>query len=587
MINTQTAQNQSQFNNPDNRKLLYKHLTQYLNHNKNLTLDQAKSRAQAIIKKHSQNLFGKNSLSFWLGSVSIPFFCLYYLQDTFRVKENNDARELDTFHFNIWSELENLYIKDEYDKLLLICPRGASKTTTCDFALSVWAHCYKKSIYTLIAGNSEQDAIEFIRDARRAFEENPYIKNSFGELINTRKYTVNKLELELTNDTKIQAISSESSLRGKKFNGSRPTLIIADDYQSKKNVITQEARDKKFNTWVQDSQYAGDKAVFRKDKKVKMATKFIVLGTILHRDCFISRLSNDNSYKTLKYKAVLHDDVDELFNSGLWQQFKDIYFNSKLSDPTSEAKEFYYQNENEMQFNVLWRDKWDCLDLALDYYSNPQAFKQELQNDASKIGEKAFHQIKTLSQQELEQQKDDYTKTIMCIDPAVETGAKNDYTAICIGSKTSNNFRFIRKGTIDKLKFEDYISKVIKLLHEYEDITEIHIEKNVFRGVDANEVQKRINSDVMLKSRNITIFNETQTKNKEARIRAISHKVDSGFIIFNEEDEAFTNQLLDYEGEKYSLHDDSADVTAMFDERIDNEETIIHSLKFKPREWLF
>ncbi len=219
-----------------------------------------------------------NGLAASLGKRNIEFFCLYYLQDTFVPKPDNTARSLAPVHHEIWNELENMFIKDEFEKIELIMPRGSAKTTVCDFALSVWCHCYKISIYSLICGKTEQDATEFIRDVRKAFEENEYIKKSFGELIDTRKYTVNKLELELSNSTKIQAISSVSSMRGKKFNGSRPSLIIADDYQGKVDTITQEARDKKYQTWVEDSLYAGDKPVIRNGKKIKMGTKFIVLG---------------------------------------------------------------------------------------------------------------------------------------------------------------------------------------------------------------------------------------------------------------------------------------------------------------------
>lgn len=336
------------------------------------------------------NLWGKNGLAMWLGEKSIPFFCMYYLQGTFRVKPDNQAIKLDDVHYKIWNELESMFVDDKFDKLELVMPRGTAKTTVCDFALTVWCHCYEKIIYSLVAGKTEQDAAEFTRDVRRAFEENKYIIKSFDKLINIKKFTVNRLEIELVNGTKVQAISSTSSVRGKKFKGNRLSLIIANDYQGKSDVMTQKARDKKYNTWQQDSQYAGDKAVYRDGKKIKMATKFIVLGTILHRDCFMSRLLKDRSYKSLLRKAVLVNDIDVLFNSGLWKEFKNIYFNNKLKDPVANAKEFYYRHEKEMQYPVLWKDKFDCLELAIDYYNDPTSFKQEMMNDASKIGEKAW-----------------------------------------------------------------------------------------------------------------------------------------------------------------------------------------------------
>lgn len=558
------------FNTKENRQLLIKYLVKLY----------GKNKARQIIEQHKKNLWAQNGLAYAVGKRSIEFFCLYFLQDTFVPKPNNKARNLAPVHYQIWHELQSMFISDNYDKLELIMPRGAAKTTVCDFALTVWCHCYKKSIYTLIAGKTEQDAIEFIREVKIALTENEYIKNAFGELIEPKKYTVNKLEIELANQTKIQAISSTSSLRGKKFKGNRPSLIIADDYQGKTDVLTQQSRDRKYQTWMEDSQYAGDKAVYRDGKKIKPATKFIVLGTILHRDCFMSRLLKDKSYKHIVHKAVLHDDdVDQLFNTGLWAEFKKIYFNANDPFAVDNAKEFYYKHQKEMDFNVLWADKWNCLDLAIDYYNDPTSFKQELQNDASKIGEKAFHHYTAKSKEEIEQQE--FTKTILCCDPAVETKSNNDFTALLVGSITSNNFRWVRKGIIDRYTFDQYIDKVIELLKQYDDIKTIWIEKNTYNGVDVREIEKRIQEDISLKHRNIQIINERQFKNKEAKIRAISGKVDSGFIIFNEEDSEFINQVMSYEGEEYSPHDDAPDVLAEFDRLIDEIE-IIHPIKITP-----
>ncbi|MDT9337764.1 hypothetical protein P3F01_15500 [Clostridium perfringens] len=108
-----------------------------------------------------------------------------------------------------------------------------AKTTVLDFALSMWLHCYRKSIFTLVCGRTEGDAEEFLAQVKQNFEENKYIIASFGKLVDPKNFTVNKLELELSNKTKVQAISSTTSMRGKKYNGVRPTCIIADKLLSR------------------------------------------------------------------------------------------------------------------------------------------------------------------------------------------------------------------------------------------------------------------------------------------------------------------------------------------------------------------
>ena len=492
------------------------------------------------------------------------------MQDTFVPKENNAARTLSESHFELWETVEDMFIEDAFDKLELIAPRGWAKTTVLDFALAMWLHCYRKSIFTLVCGRTEGDAEEFLAQVKQNFEENKYIIASFGKLVDPKNFTVNKLELELSNKTKVQAISSTTSMRGKKYNGVRPTCIIADDYQGKADIITQEARDKKYKTWEEDSKFAGDKAVFRKGKKIKMATKFIVLGTILHSDCFMSRLLKKNEYHHISHR-VCDFNVDDFFNSGLWLEFKNLYFNRKASDPVSDATEFYYQHEKEMQYETIWPDKFDCLTTAIDYFENPIAFKQELQNDAKNIGEKRFKSARTEKRKDIETHN--FLKTMLCMDPASGGGAKNDYTAFLVGSLADNSFKYCRYGELAKINarknFDKYIDKAIDLLKEYTDITHIYIEKNTFNGADANQLEKRINEDLELKYRNITIINEHQKKNKDDKIATIVSDVNGGRIIFAEEDEEFVEQILEFMGQDYTAHDDAPDITAEFANRID------------------
>ncbi|MGL4730539.1 MAG: hypothetical protein ACRCW0_03015 [Clostridium sp.] len=552
-----------EFRNEDqyNLYILRKHLTR---------LSGSLEKADEIIKINKKNIWGKKGLAYSLGEKDFEFFCLYYLQDTFIPKPNNAARELSETHFKLWETVEDMFIKDAFDKLELIAPRGWAKTTVLDFALSMWLHCYEKSVYTLVCGRTEGDAEEFLAQVKQNFTENKYIQESFGELVDSKNFTVNKLELELTNKTKIQAISSTTSMRGKKYNGSRPSCIIADDYQSKADTITQAARDKKYKTWEEDSKYAGDKAVYRKGKKIKQATKFIVLGTILHSDCFMSRLLKKNEYHHISHR-VCDFNVDEYFNNGLWLDFKNLYFDKKADDPVSDAREFYYQNEKEMQYETIWPDKFDCLSTAIDYFENPIAFKQELQNDAKNIGEKYFKSIRVEKREEIETHS--FLKTMLCMDPASGGGKRNDYSAFLVGSLADNSFKYARYAELAKINartdFDKYIDKAIYLLKEYIDITHIYIEKNTFNGADANQLEKKINEDPILKFRNIKIINEHQKKNKDDKISTIISDVNSGRIIFAKEDEEFIEQIMEFAGQDYSLHDDAPDITAEFSNRID------------------
>lgn len=523
--------------------------------------------ADKLIQKYEANLFGKNGLAFSIGAESLAFFCLYFLQDVFRAKPDNNVRQLADYHYETWTKLEDMFIRGKFDKLQMVFPRGAAKSTLGSYGLALWAHCYHVSTYTLICQCTEQDVTECIHNIRLSLEENQYIKAVFGDLINSKRYIVNALELELTNGTKIQGLSSASSPRGKRFRSSRPSLVILDDWINQNDILTQEARDKKWKIFTQDVAQVGDTAVWRDKIKIKAGTRFIWLGTLLHSDDMGSRLLKDASWEHVVRKAADIKDPDKYFNTGKWAEYKAMLFNPKDDIARDNAFEFYYQHENEMKFKTLWPDKYSPLDLAMAFYSSPTAFKQELLNDVSIIGTKAFHNMKTESSKIIED--NNFLLTILAIDPAVSTAKNADYTAMAVASKAQNNFRYIRKGIIERLDFDAYMGKVIKLLESYEEINYIVIEKNTFQGLDARKIQELIKQHGTLKHRHIEIINERQSKNKEARIRALTGKIDNGGMIFNEDDPEFNQQVMAYEGELYSTHDDAPDVCSLADEYLD------------------
>ena len=115
--------------------------------NKYLTKHYNSDIAIKTLKVHSKDL---DVLAKALGEKDISFFCLYFLQDIFVVKDTNEARELSKGHYEMWELANKVFINDELDKVNIICPRGYAKTTIFDLAVSVWLVAYKKSKFTLI-----------------------------------------------------------------------------------------------------------------------------------------------------------------------------------------------------------------------------------------------------------------------------------------------------------------------------------------------------------------------------------------------------------------------------------------------------
>lgn len=523
-------------------------------------------KAIALIKANGKDL---NKLAKALGKIDIGFFCLYFLSDIFVVKDTNEARELSQGHYELWDLANNVFIKDTEDKVNIICPRGFAKTTIFDLAISIWLVCYQASKFTLIGAKKDDDATQFVDSIKKVFKENRCIIANFGELI-SKKFKVNANEIEFTNGMYIRAIGSASSVRGANFKGTRPTVVICDDYQDERDILTSDSREKKYNRWTKEIEQVGDKAVYRHNKKIKSATKIIAIGTVLHVDCLMSRLSRNNDYYTILKRAILlkpEQSADDIFESNLWLQCKKLYFNNKDENSKETARKYYEENKEAMNFKVLWEEKWDCFnDLAIPYWENRMSFMSELMNDASSIGEKWFKSVLTMTTEEIEDHT--FTKTMLCIDPASTINKKSDYTAMVVGSNASNGFTYIRDIVMDKLEFNQYCKKVVELLEMHKDVTHIFIEKNTYQGADVIKIKELIKNNPNLRTRRFEWINEMQRKNKDEKISTIVDPVNNGQIIFVDTNTDAVQQILDFMGQQYSVHDDFVDVTAELVNRI-------------------
>ena len=538
--------------------ILRKYLTEYYGENK----------AIELIKNNSDNL---DYLAKALGKKSIEFFCLYFLADTFVVKDNNTNRNLAKEHYELWNIASKIFIEDSIDKACIIEPRGLAKTTTFNMANSVWLHCYKLSKFTLIGAKTDNDASQFLDSIKRVFNENEKIIKNFGKLINRKNYTVNANECEFTNGTYIRVVGSGTSVRGANWGGIRPTVVIVDDYQSENDILTEDSRQKKYDRFIKEVEQVGDKAVYRNGRKVKSATKIIAIGTVLHNSCLMSRLSRNSAYYTRIRRAVIlkeDETIDDILENDLWLKCKSIYFNSKIKEDERKDKayKFYKDHEGEMKFHTLWEEKWDCFnDIAVLYWENRRAFMSELMNDASNIGEKWFKSLATETDEEIEKHR--FIKTMLSVDCASTTSNKSDYTSILVGSEADNNFYYVRDLVLKRLTFDEYCDSIIVLLEKYPKICYINIEKNTYSGADVLKIKEMISKNPKLKNRRFIFINEMQRKNKDEKISTIIDIVNNGQVIVNSSCEDFElakDQLLEFQGQKYSLHDDFPDNLAEF-----------------------
>lgn len=318
-------------------------------------------------------LYGQKGLRKALGMIDLQYFGRAYLPHYYVTMPPAFHDELDQIWIN--GVLKGLNVladpklinKNEGCRAAIAAPRGHAKSTSFTFKDSIHAIVYQYKHYVLILSDSSEQAEVFLGDIRSELEDNPHIKEDFGDLKGDRYWTTSGF-LTSTN-IKVEGIGSGKKIRGRRHKQWRPDLILLDDIENDTNINTPEQRAKLAN-W------------FRKAVSSAGAgyTDILYVGTILHYDSLLCKVMTDPAYYSIKYQAVVAwSERDDL-----WDAWQAIY--TDLSDPEHQqnARAYFEANKEEMLAGtkVLWEAKNSYYKLMTERISlGTAAFNSEYQND--------------------------------------------------------------------------------------------------------------------------------------------------------------------------------------------------------------
>ena len=530
---------------------------------KYLTKHYGKTSAKKLIVAYQNDLL---SLSKELGLKDIAFFAEYFLTNKFVASSENILKPLGKVHYEIFDELDKLLIEDAYDEQEFILPRGIGKSTIINSLVATWSSVYKTSIFTLVIGKTDALISEFVDEVRTNLSDE-YLVECFGDIVpKDKNYANNSSELETINGTKIQGITFAGSIRGIKYKGCRPSIIITDDVLKEDDIRSDNMLQRAIDKFYKEILPAGAEARVIKGKKMGMSTKFIVIGTPLSQRDLINYIKNDGSFKLL-HKSVFEFNVDEVFSSDKWQEYKEILMNTKDEDRINNARDYYLQNKD-MHIETIWSN-YEPLKMANKFFTERLSFMQEYMCDCQKVGEQWISYMAKVSEKEIEDHT--FEKTILAIDTAASAKAKSDYFAFTILSKY-NGFLFVRDGILKKYdaktEFDMYINFVVELIRKY-NIDAFVVERNVFKDLDVVAIKKALENDTNLKKKRVQSISVFNNKKKDDRIATITDKINSGTIIFNEDNKDYNEQVFLFCGQNYSMHDDAIDSLEMAVNHID------------------
>ena len=533
--------------------ILKKYLTKYY----------GETSAKKLIVAYQNDLL---SLAKEMGQKDIGFFAEFFLTNKFVASSENTLKPLGKVHYEIFDDLDKLLIEDAYDEQEFILPRGIGKSTIVNSLVATWGAVYKTSIFTVVIGKTDALISEFVDEVRTNLSDE-YLVECFGDIVpKDKNFANNSSELETINGTKIQGITFAGSIRGIKYKGNRPHIMIIDDVLKEDDIRSETMLQRAIDKFYKEILPAGAEARVIKGKKNGMSTKFIVIGTPLSSKDLINYIRNDGSFKLL-HKSVFDFDVDKIFSSEKWQEYRKLLMDTKDDNRINTARDYYLQNED-MHIETIWSN-YEPLKMANKFFTERLSFMQEYMCDCQKVGEQWISYMAKMDEKEIEDHT--FEKTILAIDTASSAKAKSDYFAFTILSKY-NGFLFVREGILKKYdaktEFDSYINFTIELIRKY-NVNAFVVERNVFKDLDTIAIKKALEDDVYLKKRRVQSISIFNNKKKDDRIATITDKINSGTIIFNEDNKEYNEQVFDFCGQNYSMHDDAIDSLEMAVNHID------------------
>jgi hypothetical protein len=293
------------------------------------------------------------------------------------------------FHRELWE-----YCCSDHSLVAIAAPRGHAKSTAVTHAYTLAAVLFRQADFVVLVSDTELQAIQFLNDIKMELYENQKLISLF-KVADIYKDAEREIRFKMGADNhqvRIMARGASGgsgSVRGFKWRGKRPNLIICDDMENDEAVSNEERRDK-FRNWF----YGALIPALSDTGKIR------IVGTVLHFDSLLERLmpettgeeakhtfreklreyslDESRAWHSIKYRA--HTDFDD-FDDVLWpekfneerltklrndfvkQGISEGYAQEYLNYPIHEGDAFFRKND----FVPMSEDEFD---LAKVYYAS-------------------------------------------------------------------------------------------------------------------------------------------------------------------------------------------------------------------------
>lgn len=320
----------------------------------------------------------------------------------------------------------------------IAAPRGHAKSTAITHSFTLASICMRERSFVLIVSDTEAQSKLFLNDIKKEFLDNEDLIKVFEikGLIKDQE-TDFIVEFHDGHQARIVAKGSEQKLRGLKWHGKRPDLIICDDLENDEIVMNDDRR-KKFRAWFLSALVP-----------CRSASGIIrYVGTILHMDSQLERLMpNPRRQRTFTTELSIKNTKQEFWYS---------------------AK---YKAHNTDFSSILWPTRWSAEKLQHEremYVSQGEGEKYSQEYLNVPLDESNAHFRKS---DFIPMQEGDYKTTkvyYVGVDLAVTLNQRADWTVFTVAGVDENGYLNIVDVIRDRLESPEIVEMILMLNKKYD-----------------------------------------------------------------------------------------------------------------------
>lgn len=429
---------------------------------------------------------------------------------TYISPQYDDAQPTPQFHRECWA----MYCKPIL-QAAVAAPRGHAKTTALTTDMILAEVLFRNEEYVILVSSNEEMAIELLGDITRELTDNEDLIDAFeikGFLTCAKTDII--VEFKDGHQFRILARGSGQKMRGRKWRGKRPGLIVCDDLEDDEQVENIDRR-AKFRRWF----YRALKPALRKGGRLR------IHGTILHEDSLLARIMKDKTWETLFYRA--HAGFDD---------FSDILWPEQFSEERLKA------------IRQSFIEQFDSSGYSQEYLNDP------FDNSESYLRKDDF----------LEQSEDEKRlpkKFFVGVDFAISKKQKANRTAMVIGGQCASNLLHIEDVHVGRWDSLEIIEELFDIQERYDPDLFFVEDGMIWKSISPILNQEMLKRNCYLNIQAILPINDKKTGG-----RSFQKRMKAGACRFNKQGSWFPGyeaELLRFTGDSDAVLDDQFDGTGI------------------------